>query len=128
MLTLGTWSPRWRVLPLRAGQSTTYSSVVGVAAPGENAPRRSALHRERTSARSYSPFLHYNSWFDIAYGGAYNETDAIDRIEAFGRELVDGRHVEMNSFLFDDGWDDPNSMWGFNSGFPDGFTKTAAAA
>ena len=34
----------------------------------------------------------------------------------------------MNSFLFDDGWDNPSSMWGFNSGFPDGFTKTAAAA
>jgi hypothetical protein len=78
--------------------------------------------------RAYSPFLHYNSWFDIAYGGAYNETEAIDRIQAFGRELVDKRHVEMNSFLFDDGWDNPNSLWGFNSGFPDGFTKTAAAA
>ncbi len=116
-----------RVLPLRAGQSTTYSSVVGVAAPGQM--RRAFLHYiESERPRAYSPFLHYNSWFDIAYGGAYNETDAIDRIHAFGRELVDRRHVEMNSFLFDDGWDNPSSMWGFNSGFPDGFTKTAAAA
>jgi hypothetical protein len=116
-----------RVLPLRAGQSTTYSSVVGVAAPGQM--RRAFLHYiENERPRAYRPFLHYNSWFDIAFGGAYNETDAIDRIQAFGRELVDKRHVEMNSFLFDDGWDNPNSMWGFNSGFPDGFTKTAAAA
>ena len=95
-------------------------------------PDRCAAHSSITSRASapapYSPFLHYNSWFDIAYGGAYNETDAIDRIHAFGRELVDQRHVEMNSFLFDDGWDNPSSMWGFNSGFPDGFTKTAAAA
>ena len=116
-----------RVLPLRAGQSTTYSSVIGVAAPGQM--RRAFLHYiESERPRAYSPFLHYNSWFDIAYGGAYNETDAIDRIHAFGRELVDQRHVEMNSFLFDDGWDNPSSLWGFNSGFPDGFTKTAAAA
>jgi hypothetical protein len=116
-----------RVLPLRAGQSTTYSSVVGVAAPGQM--RRAFLrYIESERPRAYSPFLHYNSWFDIAYGGAYSETDAIDRIRAFGRELVEQRHVEMNSFLFDDGWDNPNSMWGFNSGFPDGFTKTAAAA
>ena len=116
-----------RVLPLRAGQSTTYSSVVGVAAAGQM--RRAFLHYiESERPRAYRPFLHYNSWFDIAYGGAYNETDAIDRIHAFGRELVDQRHVEMNSFLFDDGWDNPSSMWGFNSGFPDGFTKTAAAA
>ncbi|HEX3985329.1 MAG TPA: enterotoxin [Acidobacteriaceae bacterium] len=116
-----------RVLPLRAGQSTTYSSVVGVAAPGQM--RRAFLHYiESERPRAYKPFLHYNSWFDIAYGGAYNETDAIDRIHAFGRELVEKRHVEMNSFLFDDGWDNPNSLWGFNSGFPDGFTRTAAAA
>jgi hypothetical protein len=116
-----------RVLPLRGGQSTTYSSVVGVAAPGQM--RRAVLHYiENERPRAYKPFLHYNSWFDIAYGGAYNETDAIDRIHAFGRELVDQRHVEMNSFLFDDGWDNPKSMWGFNSGFPDGFTRTAAAA
>ncbi len=116
-----------RVLPLRAEQSTTYSSVVGVAAPGQM--RRAFLHYiESERPRAYSPFLHYNSWFDIAYGGAYNETDAIDRIHAFGRELVEHRHVKMNSFLFDDGWDNPSSMWGFNSGFPDGFTKTAAAA
>jgi hypothetical protein len=116
-----------RVLPLRAGQSTTYSSVVGVAASGQM--RRAFLHYiENERPRAYSPFLHYNSWFDIAFGGAYNETEAIDRIQAFGRELVDQRHVEMNSFLFDDGWDNPNSLWGFNSGFPDGFTKTAAAA
>ncbi len=116
-----------RVLPLRAGQSTTYSSVVGVAAPGQM--RRAFLHYiESERPRAYSPFLHYNSWFDIAYGGAYNEADAIDRIHVFGRELVEQRHVEMNSFLFDDGWDNPSSMWGFNSGFPDGFTKTAEAA
>ena len=116
-----------RVLPLRAGQSTTYSSVVGVARPGQM--RRAFLHYiESERPRAYSPFLHYNSWFDIAYGGEYNEADAIDRIHAFGRELVDQRHVEMNSFLFDDGWDNPSSMWGFNSGFPDGFTKTAEAA
>jgi hypothetical protein len=116
-----------RVLPLRAGQSTTYSSVVGVAAPGQM--RRAFLHYiESERPRAYSPFLHYNSWFDIAYGGAYNEADAIDRIHVFGRELVGQRHVEMNSFLFDDGWDNPSSMWGFNSGFPDGFTKTTEAA
>lgn len=116
-----------RVLPLRAGQSTTYSSVIGVAEPGQM--RRAFLrYIENERPRAWNPFLHYNSWFDIAYGGAYDETDAVDRINAFGRELVDRRHVELNSFLFDDGWDDPDSMWGFNSGFPDGFTKTAAAA
>jgi len=116
-----------RELPLRAGQTAKYSSVVGVAAPGQM--RRAFLrYIENERPRAYSPFLHYNSWFDLGFGNAYDEAGALDRIHAFGTELVERRHVQMDSFLFDDGWDDPNSLWGFNSGFPDGFTKVAAAA
>lgn len=36
--------------------------------------------------------------------------------------------MTLNSFLFDDGWDNHNSIWGFNSGFPDGFTAVRATA
>ena len=36
-------------------------------------------------------------------------------------ELVRRRGVTMDSFLFDDGWDDPSRLWQFNVGFPDGF-------
>ena len=38
-------------------------------------------------------------------------------------------NVQMDSFLFDDGWDDNKTLWQFHSGFPHGFTplKTAAA-
>ena len=28
----------------------------------------------------------------------------------------------MDSFLFDDGWDNPRTLWSFNAGFPNGFT------
>lgn len=116
-----------RTLPLRAGQTTVDSSVVGVAAPGQM--RRAFLrYIENERPRAWSPFLHYNSWFDLAYGKAYDEAGALDRVRAFGLELAVRRHVELNSYLFDDGWDNPNSLWGFNSGFPDGFTKVAAAA
>ena len=34
----------------------------------------------------------------------------------------------MKAFLFDDGWDDNKTLWQFNSGFPDGFTKLKKAA
>jgi hypothetical protein len=34
----------------------------------------------------------------------------------------------MRSFLFDDGWDDPATLWSFHSGFPDGFTRVRAEA
>ncbi len=117
-----------RELPLKTGQSLTYSSVIGVSAPGQM--RRGFLNYvERERAHPYRPFLHYNSWYDIGYGQRYDQTAALDVIHAFGEELNVKRNVKLDSFLFDDGWDDPRSLWSFDSGFPDGFTplKTAAA-
>ena len=71
-----------RQLPLRAGQSATYSSVVGVAAPGQM--RREFLaYLEAERPRRYEPFLHYNSWFDLGFGNRYDEAGALDRIHAF---------------------------------------------
>ncbi len=117
----------FRQLPLRAGQSITYSAVIGTSEPHQL--RRAFLtYIDNERPRPYDPFLHYNSWYDIGYENRYSEADAIDRINAFGQELVRKRHVELNSFLFDDGWDDPHTLWKFNTGFPNGFAKTGAAA
>jgi hypothetical protein len=115
-----------RALPLQKGQSVTYSAVIGTAQPGQM--RRAFLaYLEAERPRPYQPFLHYNSWYDIGYENRYSEADVLDRIHAFGDELVQKRHVKLDSFLFDDGWDNPNSFWGFNEGFPDGFTNAAKA-
>jgi hypothetical protein len=117
----------FRDLPLRAGQSITYSAVIGTAEPSQL--RRTFLsYLENERPRPYEPFLHYNSWFDIGYQNRFSEADALDRVNAFGEQLVEKRHVKLDSFLFDDGWDDPNTLWGFNPGFPNGFTKTGATA
>lgn len=116
-----------RDLPLSAGQSITYSSVIGVARTGQL--RRDFLNYiERERAHPYRTFLHYNSWYDIGYGTPYDQADALDRINTFGRELHEKRGVTLDSFLFDDGWDNHDSAWGFNKGFPDGFTPIRAAA
>ena len=107
-----------RVLPLGAGQSITYSSVVGVAAPGQM--RREFLaYLEDERAHPYRTFLHYNSWFDLGVGERFDEAQVLDRVHAFGEELVRKRGVTMDSFLLDDGWDNTNSVWGFNSGLPE---------
>jgi hypothetical protein len=116
-----------RVLPLEAGQSITYSSVIGVAAPGQM--RREFLaYIEQERAHPYRTFLHYNSWYDLGYGERFNEDRALDRVHAFGEELVRKRGVKMDSFLFDDGWDDTQTLWAFNPGMPNGFTKIHEAA
>lgn len=116
-----------RTLPLAAGQSITYSSVVGVAPAGQM--RRGFLsYLERERAHPYRTFLHYNSWYDAGYFTPYDEALALDRINAFGRELQQKRGVTLDSFLFDDGWDNHLSLWGFNQGFPNGFTPIRDAA
>ncbi len=116
-----------RDLPLQANHSITYSSVIGVTRGGEM--RRDFLaYIERERAHPYRTFLHYNSWYDLGYFTPYDEAGALDRINVFGRELTEKRGVTLDSFLFDDGWDNHHSLWQFNSGFPDGFTKVRQAA
>jgi hypothetical protein len=116
-----------RALPLRAGQSVSYSAVVGTARPDQM--RRAFLaYIESERPRAYQPFLNYNSWYDIGYQNRYDEAAALDRIHVFGSEFVEKRQVTLDSFVFDDGWDDPASFWRFDSGFPHGFTRAAQAA
>lgn len=116
-----------RDLPLSAGQSVTYSAVIGVARDGQ--VRRDFLaYLERERAHPYRTFLHYNSWYDLGFFTPYTAADAVDRINAFGHELAEKRGVKLDSFLFDDGWDKHDSLWKFNAGFPDGFTPLKQAA
>lgn len=116
-----------RTLPLAAGRSITYSSVIGVAATGQL--RRDFLaYLEQERAHPYRTFLHYNSWYDLGRGERYTEASALDRVHTFGEELVRKRGVTLDSFLFDDGWDNTQSLWEFNSGFPHGFSNVHKAA
>src|SRR3989442_1672423 len=103
------------------------ASVIGTTEPGEL--RRGFLdYVERERAHPYRPFLHYNSWYDIGYFSKYDEAAALAVIEAFGRELHQRRGVRLDSFLFDDGWDDPQTLWRFHPGFPRGFASVREAA
>jgi hypothetical protein len=107
---------------LKAGETLTQSCVIGVVPHGQL--RRGFLaYIERERVHPYRPFLHYNSWFDIAWDKQkYDEAKSLNAIDYFGRELVQKRGVKMDSFLFDDGWDDNKSLWKFHDGFPNGFT------
>jgi hypothetical protein len=116
-----------RVVPLRAGQSVSYSAVIGVARRGQM--RRDFLtYIERERAHPYRTFLHYNSWYDIGYENPYTQAQSVDRIHTFGRELHDQRGVTLDSFMFDDGWDDRQGMWAIRKDFKDGFLPLKEAA
>jgi len=114
-------------VPIGAGRSQEYSSVVGVASAGQM--RRSFLtYIERERAHPYRTFLHYNSWFDIGYENPYTQQQALNRIHTFGEELNKKRGVVLDSYLFDDGWDDLDDLWKIRADFKDGFAPLTKAA
>lgn len=105
------------------------TAVMGVTPPGQ--PRRGFLYYlERRRAHPYRPFLHYNSWYHLNIGRPdcrMEEKECLDTIELIGRELVEKRGVELDAFVWDDGWDDPHTFWDFHDGFPRGFSQTLQA-
>ncbi|HEX3423068.1 MAG TPA: enterotoxin [Sphingomicrobium sp.] len=116
-----------RSLPLRQGRSVTYSAAIGTTRPGQL--RRDFLtYVENERAHPYRAFLHYNSWYDIGYFTPYTADQAVERINDFCRELSDQRGVKLDSFLFDDGWDDRSGSWNFSADFPNGFVPLRNAA
>ncbi|RDS81296.1 enterotoxin [Dyella monticola] len=114
-------------LPLPKGQSVTYSAVVGVT-HDDQLRRDFAAYVERERAHPYRPFLHYNSWYDIGYFTPYTEAEALNRINTIGEQLSVKRGVKLDSFLFDDGWDDRSGSWHFSKDFPHGFVPLKEAA
>ena len=97
-------------------------------AGGPDAPRF-LYYVERERARPYRPFLHYNSWYDISWKDRnLDEAQCLEAITLFGRELVEKRGVRLDALVFDDGWDDPQTLWRFGAGFPRGFLPLRDAA
>ena len=113
---------------LKPGEALKESFVVGAAFEGQM--RRAFLHYlERERAHPYRPFLHYNSWYDISWKPfALNETNCLAAIKAFGDGLIKPYGVVVDAMVFDDGWDDPGTLWDFHRGFPKGFSPLAELA
>jgi hypothetical protein len=107
-------------LEISPQQSYRFGAVTGVAPEGQL--RRAFLcYLERERARASKPFLHYNCWYDLGYG--LNEDKIVDVVRRFDDELVKKRGVPVQSYLADDGWDDPvKGLWVENlKRFPQGF-------
>ena len=113
---------------LAPGEKFDCSLVIGFAQPGQM--RRDFLaYLERERARPYQPFLTYNTWYDLGYFTKYDESRPAGQDSCLRRRTrVTKRHVKMNSFLLDDGWDDSKTLWRPHQGFPNGFRDAAKAA
>ena len=116
-----------RNAPLEVDKPYTASSVIGVY-PNRQLRRAFLYYLERERVHPYRTFLNYNSWYDIGYFNKYTEADALEVIKGFGEELVKKRGVKMDSLLFDDGWDNDETLWKFHKDFPNGFTNVTKEA
>lgn len=118
----------YRAAALQKNDSSFYvSHVFGVTPEGQL--RRGFLYYvERERAQPYSPFLHYNSWYDLSWGDTLRlrEADCLDRIQTWSDSLTVKRGIQLNGYLWDDGWDDYNTLWKFNKHLPNGFKKMYA--
>ncbi len=116
-----------QALPIQPDHDFTVSAVAGVTRHGQMR-RDFQIYVERERTHPYRPFLNYNSWYDIGYFTPYTQKDAENRIRTIGEELVRKRGVQLNSFLFDDGWDDLGGTWQFSHAFPQGFRPLCTLA
>lgn len=117
-----------RLLSVYAKNTLSLSSVWGVT-PAQQLRRGFLYYMERERANPYHQFLHYNSWYDLSWEDrVLNDSLCLDRVRVFGDSLIVKRKVQMDGFLFDDGWDDYKTLWQFNKGFPQGFTNLRNAA
>lgn len=112
---------------LLPGKSITEWAVIGVSP--EDQLRRSFLqYIERERARPYKQFLHYNCWWDITDDGAssFTSEQLIERMRAWNEKFIKPYDVKLDAFVFDDGWDNLDSLWYFDPvKFPNGFAEQA---
>ncbi len=112
---------------LQPGEMISEWAVIGVSPEKQNR-RAFQYYLERERARPYKQFLHYNCWWDITDDGAssFTSEQLIDRMHAWNKKFVQPYNIQLNSFVFDDGWDNLDSVWYFDTvKFPDGFTPQA---
>lgn len=118
---------------IQPGATWTVAWSVGTYADGQlRRDFQRYLNRER--AHPYRVLPHYNSWYDINIGRndapwekRMNEAEALGVMVKFREELTK-RGVFIDSYLWDDGWDNWDSLWDFHPGFPNGFRKLADEA
>lgn len=122
-----------REYAIRSGERWRVSWVLGRYAEGQlRRDFQKYLNVER--AHPYRVLPHYNSWYDIninrndlPWQKRMNEAEAMGVMQAFRKEMG-ARGVFIDSYLWDDGWDEWDSLWDFHPGFPNGFRKLADEA
>ena len=80
------------------------------------------------------PYSLYNSWYDLRspeYPGikpdhVMNETNALNIVRVFRKNMIEKHHITLDAFVLDDGWDIYQSDWQLRKEtFPNGLKPLA---
>lgn len=120
---------------LLPGKSLTYSMSMGIFEEKSQFRRLFNEYLNAERAHPHRMLPHYNSWYDLCINRndlpvekRFTREEALASMSAFRKELWEKRGVFINSYLWDDGWDNFDSLWGFNENFPNGFKELADEA
>jgi hypothetical protein len=107
-------------MAVKKGESVHQRAVIGIY-PKDQLRRAFNYYLERERSQSYHQVLHYNAWYDILHTARTkkaDEAEALQRIEIFTKELTVKRGVPVESFMFDDPWDNVSGsatdVWQFD--------------
>lgn len=120
---------------LAPGETLTFSAVYGKCNEAGQLRRTFNAYLNAERAHPHRVLPHYNSWDDLCINrndkdvsGRFTEAEALASMRAFRKELHEKRGVFISSYLWDDGWDEWDSLWDFNTNFPQGFRNLADEA
>ncbi|MBR5592150.1 MAG: hypothetical protein IKW38_06480 [Kiritimatiellae bacterium] len=120
---------------LLPGKSMTFSMTLGCFTEKSQFRRLFNEYLNAERAHPHRMLPHYNSWYDLCINRndspvekRFTREEALASMSAFRKELWEERGVFINSYLWDDGWDNFDSLWGFNENFPNGFKELAEEA
>ncbi|MEA3402356.1 MAG: hypothetical protein U9R79_14055 [Armatimonadota bacterium] len=100
--------------------------VIGVAPPGRSA-RTGFAEYVRAIKRPSRSHLQYNSWYDLRRDEMTPE-NLLATAEGFREKLLEPYGLQMHSFVPDDGWQAPQSVWEPRTDlYPQGFSPVADA-
>lgn len=119
-----------RPADLPQDQTLVVTGVSGVMGDRPSLRRAFAEYVSRERARPHRVFLHYNSWFDVSWAGKkLSEAECVRAVQQIGHALTRQRGLPLDAFVFDDGWDDHNTLWEMDRAMlPHGFAPIRAAA
>ena len=105
---------------VKQGDAVHMRASIGVY-PKDQLRRAFNYYLERERSQAYHQMLHYNAWYDVLHTSRTkkaDEAEALERIETFTKELTVKRGVPIESFMFDDPWDNVSGtatdVWQFD--------------